>query len=125
MTAWPDYVDARRRLIHEWKEQGVSDEDICIRIQLEVEQIAVIAQQPTDPPFPGSSRYQLLEWRQRAAALEAEVHAAGAVPSEPPKESGFHALALHPDPECCGCQYWTDHPRPGEHHPRCEHAQRC
>lgn len=123
MTAWVDYIDARRRMIHEWHEQGVSAEDIMIRLELDADQVETILRQPADP-FPGSSRAQVREWRARASALEAELHAVGAVPSTPPTESGFHALALHPDPECCGCQYWTDRPRLGQHHPLCEHAPR-
>lgn len=125
MTAWVDYVDARRRLLHEWAEQGVSREDMAVRIELDDERIAAILSQAPDPPFPGSARYQVLEWRKRCADLETELQAAGAVPSEPPPvESMFRSLRLHPDPELCGCQYWTEHPRPGEHHPQCEHATR-
>jgi hypothetical protein len=125
VTAWVDYVDARRRLLHEWHEQGVSAEDMAVRIELWTEQIEAILAQPTEPPFPGSARFQLEEWKRRVAELEAELYAAGATPSNPPPvESQFRALKLHPDPECCGCQYWTDHPRPGQHHPQCEHAPR-
>lgn len=123
MTAWVDYVDARRRLIHEWHAQGVTDEEIAIRIELDVERVASIVGQPADPPFPGSARHQVLEWKRRVAELESELYAVGATPSTPPLESEFRALRLHPDPECCGCQFWTDHPRPGTHHPQCEHAR--
>lgn len=122
MSAWADYVDGRRQVIHQWKNEGASTEEILVRLELDAELVEQCLRAEATP-FPGSSRWQLNAWRARCAALEAEVHAAGAVPSEPPKESGFHALALHPDPECCGCQYWTDHPRPGQHHPRCEHAR--
>jgi len=126
VTAWVDYVDARRRLIHEWAGQDVGAEDIAIRLALETEQVADIIAQPADPPFPGSARHQVLEWKARVAALESELHAVGAIPSEPPPiESQFRALALHPDPECCGCQYWVDHPREGVHHAHCEYARRC
>lgn len=122
-TAWADYVDSRRRLIHEWRDQGWTLDDIAHRLTLAEGQLESILEQAVEPPFPGSSRYQLIEWKRRANALEAEVHAAGGVPSEPPKESEFRALAMHPDPELCGCQYWTDHPRPGQHHPGCQHAK--
>lgn len=124
MTAWVDYVDARRRLVHEWKEQGVCDDDIAIRLELEPVQIEAIGQQPTEPPFPGSSRYQLIEWQRRVRELEAELHAAAAGVSKGPSESQFRALLPHADAECCGCQYWSDHPRPGEHHPNCDQAPR-
>lgn len=124
MTAWVDYVDARRRLIHEWHRQDVSAEDIAVRIAIEPEQVQAIITQSAEPPFPGSARHQVLEWKKRCSDLEAELQAVGAVPSEPPPvESMFRSLALHPDPECCGCQYWVEHPRPGEHHEQCEHAR--
>lgn len=123
MSAWPDYVDARRRLVHEWREQGWSVDDIAGKLEVFPWQVDQLLQEPLDPPFPGSSRHQVIEWRKRINALEAEIYAAGAVPSEPPKESEFRALTAHADPELCGCQYWTDHPKPGRHHPKCEHAE--
>lgn len=123
MTAWADYVDARLQLVHHWRHEGASLDDIASRLTIDVERIAVwLKSEPL--PFPGSSRSQLAEWKARVAALEAELHAAGAMPSEPPKESEFRALRTHPDAELCGCQYWTDHPRPGMHHSLCEHASR-
>lgn len=124
MTAWVDYVDARRRLLHEWQEQGVAHDEMAVRIELDEQRVANILVQPADPPFPGSARHQVLEWKRRCAELEAELHAVGAVPSEPPPlESMFRSLRLHPDAEVCGCQYWTEHPRIGQHHPQCEHAR--
>ena len=121
MGAWADYVDGRAQLIHQWHREGASVEDILVRLELDAPIVEQVLRNPP-LPFPGSARAQVAAWRDRCQALEQEIHAAGGTPSDPPKESGIHALALHPDPECCGCQYWTDHPKPGEHHPLCEHA---
>lgn len=123
MSAWADYVDARQQLVHQWRCEGVSIEDIVLRLEVDSERVETWLR--TEPlPFPGSSRAQLEEWKRRGAALESEVYAAGGVPSEPPKESEMRSLKLHPDPECCGCQYWTDRPLFGEHHELCEHREK-
>lgn len=123
MSAWSDYVDARQQLVHQWRREGLSIEEIVIRLEVDSERIETWLR--TEPvPFPGSSRAQLIEWRARAGALEAELHAARAAQSEPPMQSEMRSLKLHHDPECCGCQYWTDRPLHGQHHKQCEHYPR-
>lgn len=122
MTAWLDYVDARRRLVHEWHEQGVDVDAICFRIEQTPEQITAIISQCPDP-LPGTARWQVRELRRRVLALEQELHAMQVVTIPPPTESEMRALKPHPDPECCGCQYWVDTRQPAVlHNPRCEHA---
>jgi hypothetical protein len=125
MSGWADYIDARAQLVHQWRSEGASIEDIVSRLEVDAERVENwLRSEPL--PFPGSSRAQLAEWKERAAALEQELHAVGAThtPTPPPPiDSELRALAPHPDPELCGCQYWTDAPASGTRHdPRCEHA---
>jgi hypothetical protein len=123
VTAWLDYLDARRRMVHEWREQGVAPADIAVRLEVDTEHVERIVGQLVDPPLPGCSREVAARLARRVADLERELHGAPTPPPErptTPSESEFRALRLHPDPEVCGCQYWRD-ATPGKHHPRCEH----
>jgi len=128
-ASWADFVDARRRLVHEWRAHGEEPAHIARRLATAPELVALILRQPVDPPQPGSTRAQRDEWKRRALAAEAQLQG-GATPDPavpPPTESEFRSLALHPDPECCGCQYWVDTPLPTigvEHNPHCEHAKK-
>lgn len=126
MTAWADYVDARQQLVHQWRREGASVEDIVG--WLEVDEARVQKWLATAPePFPGSVRAQLGEWKLRAEKLEAALHAAHTEPPPPssagraPIESEMRALRLDPHVELCGCQYWTDAIE-GAHHARCIYA---
>jgi hypothetical protein len=140
VTAWLDYLDARRRMIHEWREQGIEPGDIAIRLEVDVDRVDEILEQLVEPPLPGCSRDVAARLRRRVAELERELHrevpAADRppgmrhtvpwlpVPREPRADaSEFGALELHPDPERCGCQYWHDTIIAGEHNPRCAHAK--
>lgn len=121
-TAWLDYLDARRRMVHEWHEQNISAADIAVRLEVDVERVEQIVEELIDPAVPGSSRDVAARLTRRVADLEGELHRA-VPPERPPSESEFRALASHPDPELCGCQYWGDSTAAGGHHnPRCEHA---
>lgn len=126
MTAWADYVDARQQLVHQWRREGASVEDMIG--WLEVDAARVERWLSTAPePFPGSVRAQLAEWKARAEALETALHATHTEPppssGRAPVESEMRALRLDPHVELCGCQYWTAAVE-GEHHPRCIHAPR-
>lgn len=123
-SAWADYVDARRQLIHQWHGDQVRPSDIAIRLALDVPLIEHILAQAPDP-MPGSSRYQALALARRVEDLEQELHRvrSTAPPVPTPAESELRSLALHPHPARCGCQYWSGTPRPGDaHNPHCEHA---
>lgn len=122
-TAWLDYIDARRRMIHEWHEQNISAVDIAIRIELDVESVERIIGQLIDPPLPGCAREVVARLERRVADLEREVHRSAPPPDRAPVESEYRSLRLHGAVELCGCQYWHDTPCPGvAHNPRCDHA---
>jgi DNA-binding transcriptional MerR regulator len=126
MTAWLDYLDARRRMAHEWRDAGVSAEDIAIRFEVEPDHVERILQQRTDP-LPGTSRALVAELRARVAELEQELHgSAEPRPSLPaPVLSDVRSLLAHIDPALCGCQHWvTRDPTtaPDQHDPRCVFA---
>ena len=127
MTAWADYVDGRQQIIHQWRGEGASTEQIAARLGVETDLVEHWLKTGA-LPYPGSSRAQLAEWRGRAERLELALQRSS--PSEPPPgtrapiESEMRALRMHPTPELCGCQYWSDAAPDGEHHPRCMHAPR-
>jgi DNA-binding transcriptional MerR regulator len=125
MSAWSDYLDARQQLVHQWRDNGMSIEDIVHRLEVDAESIeSWLKSAPL--PYPGSSRAQLAAWKTRAAELEAALHAARSEPPPPgsvPAVSEMRGLRLHPEPSLCGCQYWTDAPLEDAHHPRCIHAK--
>jgi hypothetical protein len=126
VSAWADYLDGRLQVIHQWKGEGASIEEISVRLEVDPERIEIALR--TEPvPYPGSSRAQLAEWRARAERLELALQRSS--PSEPPPgtrapvESEMRALRMHPTPELCGCQYWADAAPDGAHNPRCIHAK--
>lgn len=123
-TGWLDYIDARRRMIHEWAEQRIGAADIAIRLEVDVEHVEKILGQPVDPPLPGCSREVAARLARRVADLERELHRSASGAERAPVESEFRALKLHPDPELCGCQYWRDTTPGLAHNGRCEHAKR-
>jgi hypothetical protein len=118
-----DFFDARRRLIHEWRGQGMSPEDIAVRFILFVDQVEAILAQP-DQPLPGSSRALAQELRLRVKELEREIHAYREPPSPLPPQAStdVRALLSNPDPALCGCQYWVQSDgviAPDAHQPGC------
>lgn len=124
-SAWADFLDARLRLVHEWTDEGLSSVAIALRLTPDAQQITLISMTPTEPPIPGCSRDRVAMLTDRCQRLEAELNQRGAgfstlPPSEAPP-SCIRALTLHPDAKLCGCQYWHERPRPGEHHPQCAH----
>lgn len=124
-TAWSDYLDARLRLVHDWAGEGVGFEEMVDRLECDAHDLALLLLQPTVPPRPGCSRDQLVSTRIRLERAEKELLRAAAPPPAPerrPPNSQVRALLLDPDPALCGCQFWTDNPRPGNHHPQCAHA---
>ena len=132
MSAWADWVDARGQLVHQWRSEGASVEEIVSRLDVDAERVESWLRAPP-LPFPGSSRAQLDEWKARVAALEAEAYAPGCAPPRPSDgsteavsvPSEMRSLRMHPDPECCGCQYWATTTSPGSparHHVGCIHA---
>jgi hypothetical protein len=126
-AVWADFVDARRRLVHEWREQGNTPAHIARRLVVAPELVEVILRQAIDPPQPGSVRAQRDEWKRRALAAENALHLvpSTAPPVPPPTLSELRALALDPHPAACGCQYWVDTPPESagdQHNPHCEHA---
>lgn len=131
MIAWLDYLDARRRLIHEWHAAGVSAEDAALRIEIDAAHAQRIIEQLADPPLPGSSRALVAELRQRVAALEAELARRDSMPPPSarihvPSRSQIRALLSHADPAKCGCQFFADSDgttTPETHHPECIFAQ--
>jgi hypothetical protein len=124
--ALADWMDARAAIVHEWRENGASVQEIVKRLTPDEGTVtAWLAAPPV--PFPGSSRARVVELSRRVADLERTVHRPTTpVPNRPaPTESEYRSLRLHPDPECCGCRFWDEPPPPsGEHHPRCEHVER-
>jgi hypothetical protein len=127
--SWSDYVDARQRLVHGWLAEGVTPAAISRRFEVPERLVERIALSPPEPPVPGSSRDQLLNWQRRVADLERELHAATPTPRLPipmpaPVQSEVRSLLPHPDALRCGCQHWTDPPKPGQHHPQCMHGKR-
>jgi len=124
-SAWADYLDARLRLIHEWGDEGLTSIRISERLCVDAVDCERILQTPTEPPLPGCSRDLVRTWRERAARLEAMVieaeGRASTMPPEQPVYSQIQAIKRDPDPAICGCQYWHERPRAGEHHPHCEH----
>jgi hypothetical protein len=129
MTAWVDYIDARRRMIHEWSANGASVDDICGRLALSVEKVESILVQLADPPLPGCSREVADKLRQRVAELERLVHRIRETPSSrpAPEVSDVRGLLSNPNPALCGCQYWS--PSDGmtlcdRHHQSCVFASR-
>jgi len=103
VTAWLDYIDARRRLIHEWHGQGIDPVDIAFRFELDFERVSRIIREPTDPPLPGSARAVAAELRRRVAALERALHARDSEPPPPrggvPTTSQIRSLLSNPDGE--------------------------
>lgn len=126
MTAWLDYLDARRRMIQEWHTQGHGAEDIAVRLEVDPERVAAIIEQLVDPPLPGSSRAVVAELRRRVAELERELHRRDSIPPSPrlhiPTKSQIRALLSNEDPAKCGCQFFGDSDGvtvPDKHHPEC------
>lgn len=126
MTAWLDYLDARRRLIHEWHAAGVSAEDAAVRIEIDAAHAQKIIEQLVDPPLPGSSRALVAELRKRIEELEAELHRRESLPPSErmhvPSRSQIRALLSNADPAKCGCQFFADSEAvtvPERHHPEC------
>lgn len=121
-VVWLDYLDARRRLAHAWRAEGLESFDIALRFEVDTQHVERILAQPVDPPMPGTTRDKVRTLERRVESLESAL-LRPPPPSEQraPAESEFRALRLHPDPECCGCQYWSDTPTPGQHNPKCQH----
>ncbi len=122
--AWADYLDARLRLVHEWAGEGLSFVEMARRLTPDPHDLALLMLTATIPPQPGSSRDQLISARIRLDRAERQLtERAEPLPRRPhPPNSQVRALLLDPDPNICGCQHWTNHPRNGEHHPHCAHA---
>lgn len=127
-SPWADYLDARLRLVHQWMDEGRSAIEIVEKLTPTAVTIETVSVTPVDPPYPGCSRAQAEQWKERCARLETLLASRGdaisAAPPSRPVLSQIQALTTSPDPGFCGCQFWTDLPRPGEHHPECEHAPR-
>jgi hypothetical protein len=127
MTAWPDYLDARRRLVHEWGEQGVGAEDIALRLEVDTEHVERILRQPLEPT-PGTARALVVELRMRIVDLEQALHDRRAVISTrpPPVASDIRGLLAHVEPALCGCQHWVERDgmtTPDAHDARCIFAR--
>jgi len=130
LTGWLDYVDARRRMIHEWYSQGIEAFDMALRFEIDVEHVERIIRQPADPPLPGTARAQVIELRKRVAELERELHRRDSLPPPPPgivpTTSQIRALLSNPDPALCGCAFFKPDAETGvasdEHHPECPFA---
>jgi hypothetical protein len=129
MTAWLDYIDARRRLIHEWHAQGIDPVDIAFRFELDLERVSRIIRERVDPPLPGTARAVAAELRERVARLERALH--GRESESPlrrciPTVSQIQALLSNPDPAICGCQFLKQEQDPviasDEHHVDCPFA---
>jgi DNA-binding transcriptional MerR regulator len=123
MTAWLDYIDARRRMVHEWSAQGVNAEDISVRLEVDPEHVERIRSQSTEP-LPGTARATVRELRTRISELEQQLHGSRDTPPVPPPPvtSDVRSLLAHIDPALCGCQHWvTRDPSvaPDQHDPRC------
>lgn len=126
LTSWVDYIDARRRMIHEWAADGVCSDEISARLACSVEKVDSILSQSTDP-LPGCSRAVASELRERVAELERVVHRMRESPSyrPPPHVSDVRGLLSNPTPALCGCQYWTASDGitlRDAHHPSCVFA---
>lgn len=100
-VVWLDYLDARRRLVHAWRAEGLEAFDISLRLEVEPERVATILAQPVDPPLPGSSRALVEALKRRVADLERELHrSAPPVAGErPPVQSEWREIAPEPDPD--------------------------
>jgi hypothetical protein len=127
MSSWLDYVDARRRMIHEWHERGVDAVDITFRFVIGVDYVTTILHQPIDPPFYGTSRALVAELRGRVSDLERLLHKRDSQPPERPVPTAslIRSLLSNPNPALCGCQYFAPADGvivPDEHHPDCVFA---
>lgn len=127
-SAWADYLDARLRLVREWDDAGHSPIEIAERLTPSAVDIVKLLETPTEPPIPGCSRDRVRFLTDRIERLTTELANRGEVfstlPPQMPTHSQIRSLALDPDPAACGCQYWVERPRPGEHHPECAHFPR-
>ncbi len=127
-TTWADYLDARLRLVHEWAGEGVSFDTMAQRLTPDPHQLALLLLTPTTPPLPGSSRDRMRSWQMRAERLQRELIAmmARVAPPDPqpdpPRITQVRALLSDPDPDRCGCRYWTDDPPAHAHHTECSQA---
>lgn len=123
MTPWLDYLDARRRLIHEWHALELDAVDIAFRFSVDREHVLRILQQRLDPPAPGTSRSLVAQLRQRVRDLERAIHQRDFQPARAlPPRSDIRSLLSNPDPALCGCQFWlqTDGMTVQDsHHPEC------
>lgn len=123
-SPWADYLDARLRLVHQWAGEGVSFEDMADRLAPDPEQLALILLTSTEPPLPGSARDRMIAWQLRAEQLQRELNARAQpeAQGQVPRHTQVRALLSDPDPDSCGCQYWTDQPVLHQHHRECSHA---
>lgn len=123
-SAWADFLDARLRLVHEWAGDGLTFDEMVERLTPDADQLALVLLTPTIPPLPGCVRDRAHALQQRVAELERELHAKPEPPAPPgePRVTQVRALMSDPDPEQCGCQYWTDRPPNHQHHRECSYA---
>lgn len=124
-SPWADYLDARLRLVRKWADEGHSPVAIALRLAPGAVDVIKMLETPTEPPIPGCSRDLARTWRDRAERYRSELDARGAdvttLPPDHPLHSQIQALGMRENPDECGCQYWVERPRPGEHHPGCDY----
>jgi hypothetical protein len=100
VTPWPDYMDARRRLIAKWREEAVDIETMVDRLTPTRGHVEAILRQSIDPPIPGSSRELVAILTARVAELERIVHAVAiAIPDDDIEPSLSDVRELAPGPE--------------------------
>lgn len=92
MSALADWIDVRVAIVHEWRKQGLSVEEITRRLTVDDEAVRTwLRSAPL--PLPGSSRALVADLRRRIADLERALYEAepGAT-ARAPAESECRAL---------------------------------
>lgn len=92
-SAWADYLDARLRLVHEWRDEGHSPIATAERLTTDAARVLQLEQTPTEPPIPGCSRHLVAIWRDRCERLEAMLAESGPATPRSPGLSGFFPKA--------------------------------
>jgi hypothetical protein len=74
VTAFADFIEARRRLVKEYAAEGLAPEDILARVQLTIEHVEIISSAELDPPIPGCVWDVVRLQTERIMNLERELH---------------------------------------------------